>query len=347
MMLAAVLYGKENVTVERLPIPSIGEGEVLVKIETALTCGTDLKVYRRGYHARMIVVPSVFGHEFAGTIAKVGPEVNGFVEGMPVVAANSAPCGECYYCHRQEFSVCNDLLFLNGAYAEYIKVPRRIVATNLLPIPEQVSYAAAAMVEPVACVMRGLEEAEVREQDTVVVLGLGPIGLLFVRLAKLRGARVLAFGRRKTRLRTAERLGADNVFDIDAIEAIPAKVKSLTSGYGADKVIECVGHPTAWELAIACTRRGGTVTLFGGCAAGTTVSLDTERIHYDQLTIKSPFHHTPRHVRGALELLAKGVLDASDWISHHAPLIELPKVLADLAQTNGTLKVAIIPNGRR
>lgn len=347
MMLAAVLYGKENVTVEQLPIPRIGEGEVLVKIETALTCGTDVKVYRRGYHARMIVAPSVFGHEFAGTVAEVGPGVNEFVKGMRVVAANSAPCGECYYCQRHEFSLCNDLLFLNGAYAEYIKVPPRIVKMNLLPIPERVQAATAAMVEPVACVLRGLEEADVRQEDTVAVLGLGPIGLLFVRLAKLARARVLAFGRRKMRLRTAERLGADHVSDVDQIDDIPAMVRSLSGGRGADKVIECVGHPTAWELAVACARRGGTVVLFGGCASGTTVSLDTERIHYDQLTIKSPFHHTPRHVRQALDLLVKGVLDASDWISHHAPLIELPKVLANLTQANGMLKVAIIPDGRR
>jgi len=346
MMLAAVLYGKESVGVERMPVPRIGDGEVLVKIEAALTCGTDIKVYRRGYHARMLVVPSVFGHEFAGTIAEVGRGVNGFYEGMRVVSANSAPCGECYYCQREEFSMCSDLLFLNGAYAEYIKVPARIVKTNLLPIPEQVSFAAAAMVEPVACVLRGLEESDVRERDMVVVLGLGPIGLLFVRLVKLKGARVLAFGRRKMRLRTAERLGADGVLDIDAIEDIPARVQSLTNGHGADKVIECVGHPAAWELAVACARRGGTVTLFGGCAAGTTVTLDTERIHYDQLTIKSPFHHTPRHIRTALGLIAEGVVNASEWISHDAPLIELPKVLANLTQANGTLKVAILPDAK-
>jgi len=346
-MTAAVLYGREDVRVERMPIPQVSEGEVLVKIEVALTCGTDVKVYRRGHHPRMIVLPSVFGHEFAGTIVETGRNVNGFREGMRVVAANSAPCGECFYCQKQEFAVCDDLLFLNGSYAEYIKIPARIVEMNLLLIPEHVSFAAAAMVEPAACVVRGLEESSIAEDETVVILGLGPIGLLFVRLVKWRGARVLAFGRRTRRLRMAERLGADAVFHADALEAIPAKVRSLTGGRGADKVIECVGHQSVWELALACARRGGTVTLFGGCAAGTTVALDTQRMHYDQLTIKSPFHHTPRHVREALQLIANGIINASEWISDNAPLIELPQVMASLVQPNGVLKVAILPNGKR
>jgi L-iditol 2-dehydrogenase len=263
-----------------------------------------------------------------------------------VVAANSAPCGECFYCRRQELTVCNDLLFLNGSYAEYIKVPPRFVKSNLLPIPEHVSFSAAAMVEPVACVVRGLEEGEVEAWDTVVVLGLGPIGLMFVRLAKWKGARVLAFGRRKSRLTIAERLGADAVIEVGVTEDVPAKVRAMTGGRGADKVIECVGHQSAWELALSCARKGGTVTFFGGCASGTSVALDAQRIHYDQLTIKSPFHHTPRHVREALRLIADGVINASDWISHEAPLVELPDVMAHLTQPNGTLKVAIHPNGK-
>lgn len=342
-MLAAVLYGQRDVRIERLPIPRVEEGEVLVKIDTALTCGTDLKVYQRGYHARMIVLPSVFGHEFSGTIVQVGRGVSDFRVGMRVVAANSAPCGQCFYCRKQSFTACTDLLFLNGAYAEYIKIPSRIVQVNLLPIPDSVSFAAAAMVEPVACVVQGLEESDLKEGDTVMVLGLGPIGLLFVRLAKLYGARVLAFGRRPARLQAAERLGADAVFDVNTTGDVAAKVRSLTGGYMADRVIECVGLPAAWELAVSCARRGGTVTLFGGCAAGTAVNLDAERIHYDQLTVKSPFHHTPRHVREALRIIAAGMINPADWISHTASLMDLPQVLAELSQSTSMLKVAIDP----
>lgn len=345
MMKAAVLYGQQDVRIERLPLPTLSAGEVLVKIEAALTCGTDLKVYRRGYHARMIRLPSVFGHEFAGTIAAVGEDVRDFSPGMRVVAANSAPCGRCFYCHREDYAICDDLLFLNGSYAEYIKIPSRIVHTNVLPIPDHLSFTAAAMVEPVACVLRGIEEAEIRRGDTIAILGLGPIGLLFVALAKWRGARVLAFGRRMSRLRLAERLGADAVFHIDRVAHIPSHVRLLTAGRGADRVIECVGHHRAWELAIACARKGAVVTLFGGCAAGTTVTLDTHRMHDEQLTIKSPFHHTPRHIRDALQLIAEGIISPHEWISHHAPLDDVPRVMAHLMQPNGTLKVAIYPNG--
>ena len=165
-MTAAVLYGKEDVKIERVPIPTLEEGEVLVKVQVALTCGTDLKVYQRGYHARMIVPPALFGHELAGVIEEVGPNVRGFRKGMRVVALNSAPCGTCFYCSKHQENLCQDLLFNNGAYAEYIRIPRRIVETNMLAIPKHVSFEEAAMVEPLACVLRGLHETKMEIGDT-------------------------------------------------------------------------------------------------------------------------------------------------------------------------------------
>src|SRR5271165_2446710 len=186
-MTAAVLYGKEDVKIERVPIPTLEEGEVLVKVQVALTCGTDLKVYQRGYHARMIVPPALFGHELAGVIEEVGPNVKGFRKGMRVVALNSAPCGNCFYCSKHQENLCEDLLFNNGAYAEYIRIPRRIVEANMLAIPKHVSFEEAAIVEPLACVMHGLEETGVQPFDSVAVIGLGPIGMMFVRLARAIG----------------------------------------------------------------------------------------------------------------------------------------------------------------
>src|SRR5450432_4090692 len=175
-MTAAVLYGKEDVKIEQVPIPTLGEGEVLVKVQVALTCGTDLKVYQRGYHARMIVPPALFGHELAGVIEEVGPNVKGFRKGMRVVALNSAPCGMCFYCSKHQENLCEDLLFNNGAYAEYIRIPRRIVETNMLMVPVEVSYQEAAMTEPLACVLRGLQETGVEPGDSVAVLGAGQNG---------------------------------------------------------------------------------------------------------------------------------------------------------------------------
>src|SRR3954449_4086763 len=197
-MTAAVLYGREQLGIETVDVPQIGKGDVLVRVRAALTCGTDVKVFRRGYHARMIVPPALFGHELAGDIVAVGSDVKGFRVGQRVVAANSAPCLDCYYCKRGLENLCEDLLFNNGAYAEYIRIPARIVKRNLYEIPAQISYQDAALIEPLACVLRGLEETGVRAGDTVTIIGLGPIGLMFVRIAKLYNTRVIAIGRRKT-----------------------------------------------------------------------------------------------------------------------------------------------------
>ena len=184
-MMAAVLYGKEHLQVEPISIPTIDDGDILVRVRVALTCGTDVKVFRRGYHARMIVPPAVFGHELAGDVVAIGPDVKAFSVGQRVVAANSAPCEDCFFCRRGLQNVCEDLLFNNGAYAEYIRIPARIVESNTYQIPEHVSYHDAALIEPLACVVRGLEETAPRKGDTVAILGLGPIGLMFVKLAKL------------------------------------------------------------------------------------------------------------------------------------------------------------------
>jgi L-iditol 2-dehydrogenase len=196
-MMAAVLYGKEDLKVEPVAVPPLEPGDILVRVKAALTCGTDVKVFRRGYHARMIVPPALFGHELAGDIVSVGGAVNSFRVGQRVVSANSAPCGDCYFCRKNSENLCEDLLFNNGAYAEYMRIPARIVEKNTYVLPAHVSYQEAALAEPLACVMRGLEETNLRPDDTIAVIGLGPIGMMFVRLAKVRGARVIAVGRRK------------------------------------------------------------------------------------------------------------------------------------------------------
>ena len=342
--MAAVLYGKENVRVEEIDVPQIGPDEVLVKVNVALTCGTDLKVYRQGFHARMIVPPSIFGHELAGTVCKVGEQVEQFEEGTRVVAANSAPCNECLFCRKDLENLCERLLFNNGAYAEYIRIPGPIVRKNLLVIPDHISDSDAALVEPLACVLRGLEEIGVNRGDTVAVIGLGPIGLMFVRTAKLRGASVIAIGKRHAQIESALRMGATDAIDISHTADAVAAVKHLSPG-GVDVAIEAVGNPTTWQWATAMVRRGGTVNFFGGCPSGSIVHLDTALLHYSEITLRATFHHTPYYIRRALQAIACGDIRGEDLITAEAPLSRLPDVLRQLASRNGDLKTAILPSG--
>ena len=305
-MTAAVLYGKEDIKIEKVPIPRVGEGEVLVKVHVALTCGTDLKVYQRGYHARMIVPPALFGHELAGTVEEVGEGVRGFKKGMRVVALNSAPCGMCFYCSKHQLNLCEDLLFNNGAYAEYIRIPRRIVEANMLVVPGNVSFEDAAMTEPLACVLRGLHETGVEIGDTVAVIGGGPIGLMFVQVAKAIGCNVIAVVKRDSQVSLARKKGAHEVVQISKVKDPVEAVRELSpERRGADVAIEAVGRPEAWEWAVQMVRKGGTVNFFGGCAAGTKVQLDTNRLHYSEITLKATFHHTPETVRRAFGLIAE------------------------------------------
>jgi L-iditol 2-dehydrogenase len=343
-MTAAVLYGKEDVQIETVDVPEIGRGDVLVRVRAALTCGTDVKVFRRGYHARMIVPPALFGHELGGDIVAMGRDVRDFKMGQRVVAANSAPCGECFYCRHNQENLCEDLLFNNGAYAEYIRIPERIVRKNMYEVPDHVSYQDAALVEPLACVLRGLEESGVRPGDTVAVIGLGPIGMMFVRLAKaVCNARVIAIGRRPQQLVRASRMGADEtVLNCEGADVV-GPVHEMTDGRGADVVIEAVGLPEVWQLAIKLLRRGGVVNFFGGCPDGTALSLDTNLLHYSELTCKASFHHTPALIRKALDLVSRGYVGAKDFVNHSEPLTNLLQVMQHLMSHNGHLKTAIIP----
>src|SRR5580692_6358946 len=263
-MLAAILYGKEHVQLEQVPVPEIGPGDILVRVRAALTCGTDVKVFRRGYHARMIVPPAAFGHEFAGDVVAVGDSVTRFEPGQRVVAANSAPCLQCFYCLRGKVNLCEDLLFNNGAYAEYIRVPGRIVERNTHEIAPHLSYQDAALAEPLACVVKGLEDTGLEAGDMVAVIGCGPIGSMFVRLAKLRGAQVIAIGRRRSKLEHTLTLGADRVIATDEVCEPVEAVREMTGGRGADVVIEAVGRPETWNWSVEMLRRGGVVNFFGG-----------------------------------------------------------------------------------
>lgn len=343
-MRAAVLYGKEDVRLEEVPVPSVGPGEVIVKIEAALTCGTDLKVFRNGSHARMLKAPALFGHEFAGVIDRIGSGVTGWRIGQRVVAANSAPCRSCFTCRKNQPNLCQDLLFINGAYAEFIRLPARIVQENLLEIPTGLSFQAAALTEPLACVLRGIQASRISKGETVVILGSGPVGLLFTQLAVQAGAQVLLLGKGKGRLETAKRCGAETTFDLAQLSDPVETLRQATpERQGADLVIEAVGRPLAWSQALSIVRPGGRVLLFGGCPAGTEVPLDARRVHYEELTILSVFHHTPEAIRESLRLLAQGAVRPELLITQQAPLDHLPEILRSMLVEQDAVKTAIRP----
>jgi L-iditol 2-dehydrogenase len=336
---AAILYGKEQVRIEEIPPAPLGLGEVRLAIEAALTCGTDLKVFQRGYHARMIRPPAVFGHELAGIISELGEGVTGWRAGERVVVANSAPCGQCCYCQRQQENLCDDLLFLNGAYAESIVVPARVVQKNMLPLKPETSFRDAALVEPLACVVQGIQESQLRTGETVLVIGAGPIGLMFVVLAHELGCHVVAAGRRAPRLAAARRLGAAQAVDVTEAPDVAAAIEKEAGRF--DVVIEAVGKPETWAAAFKLVRKGGRVNLFGGCPAGTSVPLDTVLMHYQNLTLQSSFHHTPRSVRRALDFIERGVVRAADFVDGECPLSQLPELLRSMAAGNHAVKTLI------
>lgn len=344
-MTAAVLYGPEDLKIEDVAIPSLLEDEVLLEVKVALTCGTDLKVWKQGYHARMIAPPAIFGHEVAGVVKEVGSAAPDWIRpGIRVVPSNSAPCNHCSFCRQGRENLCEDLLFNNGAYAEYIRIPGRIVLQNLLEIPDHVSFTDAAMVEPLACVLRGIHETDIHTGDTTVVIGCGPIGLMFIRMLAASGVRVIAIGKRKSQTRTAEQMGAWRVFDAGEVSSTVETIRRETAGgRGADSVIEAVGRPQTWQWALEMARRGATINLFGGCPRGSQVPLDPSLLHYSEITLKSTFHHTPRFIREALDAVARGDISSDAFITGEIPLSELPRAFEHMKNRNGQLKTAVIP----
>jgi len=348
-MTAAVLYGKEDLRLERVATPRAAAGELVVRVGAALTCGTDLKVYRRGYHAMMLTPPIPFGHEVAGMVAEVGEGVTAFREGDRVVAMNSAPCDVCFFCRKGQQNLCEDLLFNNGAYAEYIRIPARIVSRNTLLIPAGVPFEHAALTEPLACVVRGLEETGAQRGDTMVVIGAGPIGLMFMDVAELAGLRVIAVVKRDDQVATAKLFGASEVVQTTAVEDVIAAVRALTcEERGADAVVEAVAVPETWEWCVDMVRKGGVVNFFGGPPSGSRVSFDTNRLHYGDITMKASFHHTPATCRTAFELIASGRFKSAEAITDRVSLQQVPDLFARMmTRTGGSreIKTAVFPEG--
>ncbi len=341
-MQAHVLVRPGEISLCEVPRPLPGPEEVVIRIRAALTCGTDLKAFARGHPK--FPMPTPFGHEVAGEIADAGARVRGFREGDAIMAVPTAPCGQCYYCQREQENLCESVMqtMVLGAYAEYIKLPARLVKVNLYRKPDSVSFPVAALLEPLACVLHGLEFVSLRPDDTVVLIGAGAISLLHLLVLRAMGIERLAvLGRRAKRAQHAKRLGADRVF-IGGLPDGRDQVLAYTHGRGADVVIECTGQVPVWEAAPGLARRGGQVVLFGGCPSGTQSRFDTQRLHYDQLRLISPFHFTPRAVRRAYELLGSSGFNGQALISGAFPLPDLELALREHARGDG-IKFAVVP----
>ncbi|MDP2702826.1 MAG: alcohol dehydrogenase catalytic domain-containing protein [Candidatus Rokubacteria bacterium] len=393
-MKAQVFYGPGDLRFEEMPVPEPGPGEIVMRIEAALTCGTDVKVLRRGHPVMIPHVPTVFGHEFAGAVARAGRGVTDFREGDRVVAANSAPCGACRCCRAGRQNLCEDLLFVNGGFGEYIALPPRLVATNVVRLGPSLPARRAAFAEPLACALLGIERGRVEKGMTVAVIGHGPLGCLLALVAAQRGARVFLVGKPGWRLDRVKGLGIergrvekgmtvavighgplgcllalvaaqrgarvllvgkpgwrlDRVRALGIAECLDAGrspslaplLRDVTGGRGVDVAVDATGRPEVWEQAVAAVGRGGTVVFFGGCAPGTSVVLDTRRVHYEELALVGAFHHTPALIRQAVALLESEALVPDGLLTHTMGLADVREAL-DLMERGQALKVLIEP----
>jgi L-iditol 2-dehydrogenase len=343
---AAIFHGPGDLRIEDVEPEEPCEGEIVVQVEVAVTCGTDLKAYRRGHHKVFPTLPARFGHEFAGYVARVGRGVTAFTPGMRVVAANTAPCGHCWACTLGRLSLCENLEFLNGAFAEEVRIPASIVARNTYELSDSNSFESVAPLEPLATVVHGMDKSGIALGDVVAVNGAGPIGQMFMSLARLRGAHVIAVDQATERLEAALRMGAHEVVDIRQYENTAeraAAVRNLTPGQrGADVAIEAVGLPEVWEQTVQCLRPGGTAILFGGPPQGAQFSVNANDMHYFEYTLKGIFHHEPIYVQRALRLIDSGALDGRDLITETRGIDRLVESLEDMAQGRGA-KYAINP----
>ncbi|EDS72635.1 zinc-dependent alcohol dehydrogenase [Anaerofustis stercorihominis] len=307
-MKAAVLNNAEDLRIMDLEMPRAGEGEIIMKVKSALTCGTDVKTFRRGHPT----IPfggnkTAFGHEGSGVVYEVGRGVDKFKVGDRIAAHNTAPCHSCYSCQVGDYSMCDDLRQMRGTWAEYVKIPASLVRETIFKIPDTMSHKQAALLEPLSCAVYGVDLSDIKLGDLVVVNGCGPIGLMMLKCAKLKGATVIACDFTDLRLETAKKLGADMTVDLKDVDNQVEAVRELTPyGRGVDVAIEATGVPEVWEKNMLMARKGGMVMEFGGCKPGTTITVDTKLLHYSQLTIKGVYHTTPKHVGMAFELIKRG-----------------------------------------
>jgi L-iditol 2-dehydrogenase len=328
-----------EVVLREVPDPVPGAGEVVVRVRAALTCGTDFKLVRRGHPK--VPFPARLGHEFAGVVERVGPGTS-FAAGDRVVPAVSGPCGACPDCLAHEENLCRVAFEQTawGGFADLVLLPPRVVTHALRRIPESLSNEAAALLDPVASVVRGIARTEIRAGEMAIVVGSGPIALIWNALLGRRGCQVRVIGRRERQLALQRQAGALTV-DLRSSELSEA-AEGWTGGRGARLVVDTTGDPDLIGRLLPLVARGGEFQLFAGMPRDASVTFPASRIHYDEISVAGSFHYTPRQAAEALDLLAQGALPVASLISARRPLEDFAEVFAGLSYGDA-MKTALIP----
>lgn len=342
-MKAAVLTAPNDLDLRIEADPSPVEGDVLIRVRAATICGTDIRIFR-GKKTAGIRYPSVLGHEFAGEIIDAGGHSELSI-GDRVGLCPFISCGRCHLCKTGRENLCQDGLAvgyeIDGAFAEIIRIPSQAIeAGNLRKLPDHMSYEQAALVEPLSCVMNGQNKVGLNSADTVVILGAGPIGLLHVALARLRGAtRIISSDPTPHRRQAAIRAGADVAIDPTSEDAT-ARVMEETGGRGADVVICAIGIAALARQATDMAAYGGRVSLFAGFSAGESADMDVNAIHYRELVVTGAFGLSREDYDRAFELIASGRLDLGGMITHRFGLDDIHEAFAT-AESGDAIKVVI------
>lgn len=364
-MRAAVYRGVNDVRVERVPVPSLGAREALIRIAACGVCGTDLKKIQHG----LAEPPRIFGHEMAGTIVALGPEVEGWRVGERVVVFHHIPCLDCYYCLRRDFAQCPTYKKTGttagfepagGGFAEYVRVMDWIVARGMVRIPDDVSFEEAAFVEPVNTVLKAVvkcEEAQRRRGAganepvtpsslppfTALVIGQGQIGLLLTQILKQHGATVYATDRLPYRLEAARRFGATEAFSPDACD-VSAAIRARTEGRGADLAVVAVANNAVVAQAFEAVRPGGQILLFAQTRLGDPLQIDAGQVCMMEKTLLGSYSSDITLQPQAAELIFRRAINVRDLITHRFPLEEIDAALRmAAAPRDHSLKVMVQP----
>ncbi len=344
-MKAAILRGPRQLTVEEIPTPQAADDGILLQVMACGVCGSDLRTYLHG--PRFAVDKVIMGHEIGGTVEAVGSQASGYAVGDRLAIAPDVHCGQCYYCRRGLFNLCDDLKFLGaqypGGFAEYLALPGEVLTRGIVhPMPAGISFAEATVAEPSSSVLSSHFKAGTTVGDTVVVIGAGPIGCLHVEVARARGARVIIAEVAPERLKMAERFGPEAVIDSSQEDPVE-RVHALTGGIGADIVIAAVGVSAVHNQAVEMVRKGGRVVLFGGLPKDKAMTtLDGNVIHYGEIAVVGAFSYHPTRHKLALDLIAEGKIRASKLITHTFSLDDAVAAFETAARGEG-LKIVITP----